>query len=403
MAPADSTSTQVQPDDTTAAARSQANSHARKPNTRSKTGTRNTKNNTTDRNLPAAAPSPGSQRPRSTRQPLGTVGNKNPVENLSVEEMARQLSEARDNFAALECEQLNVLALREQLQEGSTGMGLAVGSGSSAMSSGVQPGANNTTEHEVGNDGQTEKPNGGVQAGVGVGGAEDGSNSEDDPKKNGAGREDQAVVELQVQLQREQAANAELCQQLQAGGSKADTVAKPTGKYNIRDEMKLGGSHSKDIYLLTLDPFFLQDSCRDLFKQSGMDAKIPYKDQPLEERSKYLIAMRTREPFLARFTDDWATIAIVNSILKYSRQKLYKKSAITHPEKYNYLVTNAAKQDHSTSRRRTALPSNKRKQDGVPSSGSKKKQRLSADNGVEQGSGEGDECSSGEGGDDDNE
>lgn len=60
--------------------------------------------------------------------------------------------------------------------------------------------------------------------------------------------------------------------------------------------------------------------------------------------------MRQRHPLLAKFTGDWASIAIINSYTSSKCGRLYAKDILPVPQKYSYLKTNAAQRDQSKSR-----------------------------------------------------
>ncbi|KIJ42789.1 hypothetical protein M422DRAFT_253877 [Sphaerobolus stellatus SS14] len=88
-------------------------------------------------------------------------------------------------------------------------------------------------------------------------------------------------------------------------------VPKPPGEagreFNLQEEMLLG---NKNVQWNAI-----KATVRDLIHEAGMRRGITYRNQPKEKVAGVLVAARKAQPYLKRFIDDWATIAIMKQAL----------------------------------------------------------------------------------------
>lgn len=64
---------------------------------------------------------------------------------------------------------------------------------------------------------------------------------------------------------------------------------------------------------------------------------------------------REQNPFLERFTNDWATEELVKQFIKNKRGNHYRNGWLDVPEKYSHLKKNSLKRDQSGSRKKKAF------------------------------------------------
>ncbi|CDO70666.1 hypothetical protein BN946_scf184761.g3 [Trametes cinnabarina] len=89
--------------------------------------------------------------------------------------------------------------------------------------------------------------------------------------------------------------------------------------FNLREEMGLQGQPR--LYRA------IQRCVRAMVGRAGLDWRIPWRSQPKEEIVKIFRVARKRQPYLRRFTNDWATEEFAKQYLKnhraYCRRKRY--------------------------------------------------------------------------------
>ncbi|KAJ7081960.1 hypothetical protein C8R44DRAFT_894931 [Mycena epipterygia] len=176
--------------------------------------------------------------------------------------------------------------------------------------------------------------------------------------------------------------NAELRRQLEEAHAQHELTAtgppemipRPRGSagnnFNIEEEMGLGDTAADhDQYKA------LQRNLRDLMLQARINWEVPWAEVAASSKGQLFAVARERHPYLARFTNDWATEEIVKQYkrsgdrgappplliieierqgdIKNKRRHAYKNGWLEAPTKFEYLKANSTKRNPSAPRKKS--------------------------------------------------
>ncbi|KAJ7105987.1 hypothetical protein C8R44DRAFT_942591 [Mycena epipterygia] len=154
--------------------------------------------------------------------------------------------------------------------------------------------------------------------------------------------------------------NAELRRQLEEAHAQREPTAtgppemipRPRGSagnnFNIEEEMGLGDTAADhDQYKAP------QRNLRDLMLQARINWEVPWAEVAASSKGQLFAVARERHPYLARFTNDWATEEIVKQYIKNKRRHAYKNGWLEAPTKFEYLKANSAKRNPSAPRKKS--------------------------------------------------
>ncbi|KAJ7256047.1 hypothetical protein C8J57DRAFT_1721612 [Mycena rebaudengoi] len=131
-------------------------------------------------------------------------------------------------------------------------------------------------------------------------------------------------------------------------------IPRPAGSagndFSIEFAMGLGTNRADDEQYKAL-----MRNIRDLTLQARINWEEPWSQTPAGVKAQLFAVARERHPYLARFTNDWATEEIVKQFIKNKRRNYYKHGWLEPPAKYAYLKANSAQRDKSAPRRKRQL------------------------------------------------
>ncbi|KAJ7851748.1 hypothetical protein B0H13DRAFT_2359844 [Mycena leptocephala] len=117
--------------------------------------------------------------------------------------------------------------------------------------------------------------------------------------------------------------------------------------YSTEVEMQLGDTADNH------DAFKgIQRTLRDLVLQARINWEVQWSEVSAASKAQLYAVARERHPYLARFTNDWATEEIVKQYIKNKRRHAYKNGWLEPPAKFEYLKANSAKRSPSAPRGR---------------------------------------------------
>ncbi|KAJ7019951.1 hypothetical protein C8F04DRAFT_1275660 [Mycena alexandri] len=127
-------------------------------------------------------------------------------------------------------------------------------------------------------------------------------------------------------------------------------ITRPHGSagndFNIEEEMGLGGSAADQEQYKAIQ-------MRPRVSAARIDWETPWGQIPAAAKAQLFAVARERHPYLARFTNDWATEEIVKQYTKNKRRNAYANRWLDAPSKFAYLKANSAKRNPDAPRKKS--------------------------------------------------
>ncbi|KAJ7055626.1 hypothetical protein C8F01DRAFT_1087923 [Mycena amicta] len=159
---------------------------------------------------------------------------------------------------------------------------------------------------------------------------------------------DESESESAKEIARLRAENARLKQQQPSAPSDQDKthITDPADGTRLIARMRFNAQNPED----KLQYNAILRSVQEIVIQVQMPWHKDWRQIPSQFKTDAYTLARTRQPYLARFEDDWATQEIICQYIHNRKTTAYRKGLLARPEKYKHCKANAAKRDQTKPR-----------------------------------------------------